>query len=177
MTRWIGLAFGFFFFLSACLGTTPEEQLKDSLGPYYDGDEEHRPGQPCLACHGEGFTPGEEQFVVAGTVYPTPTSPRPDGLGGLAGVLVEITDAQDRTVSVTTNRTGNFMFERGNEGGRGRGRIPFDLVYPLRIRISLGDVEQVMESVTWREGSCATCHSLEGPHESSEPPVYLMEAP
>ncbi len=171
--------FSVFCLASACLGTSPEDSYAESLGEAYDGDELHRPGQPCLACHRDGYDPGDDVFMAAGTVYLTPTSPV-----GQAGVLVEVTDAYDRTATVTTNSVGNFMFEEGedrtgedDEDREGIGRVPFELVFPLRVRISLGDVVQEMESVTWREGSCAHCHSLDGPHEASEPRVYLMEAP
>ena len=54
------------------------------------------PGQNCLACHG---------FTAAGTVYGSATA----GSGsGLAGVTVELTDANQAVVTLTSNAAGNF---------------------------------------------------------------------
>jgi len=165
-----------------CLGTSPQEREKQAQGEYEDGDEFHRPGQPCLVCHSEDFSPGDDVFQVAGTIYLTPTSP-----DGLAGVTVEVTDAAGRVATATTNRVGNFMFKKGDDEGEeredredreerdGKVKLPYRVTYPLTIRVSYLEFEQVMESVSWREGSCAHCHSLDGPHEGSEGRVYLTE--
>ncbi len=161
--------------VGGCIGTTPEDRARDSLPPYYDGDQFHRPGQPCILCHNGGLT-GEGEFMVAGTVYPMANSNSEAGMGG---VVVEVTDAEGNVVRVTSNRKGNFYFEQGGglREGVGQTRVPYQLVYPLQVRLLYGDLIKVMKGVTWREGSCAHCHTLQGPNEASEPPVYLMDPP
>jgi len=64
-----------------------------------EGDERMSPGQNCQACHG---------FPIAGTVYATATA---DSGAGLAGVTVEITDANQTVHSYTTNSAGTFPAE------------------------------------------------------------------
>ena len=103
---WLSLAF-----TAGCIVESPQERDPRVQGDYEDGDEEHRPGQPCLLCHGEGHfpaAPGEDIFAVAGTVYPAIDSDENDGLGN---VEVAITDATGTTYRVQTNDAGNFMLE------------------------------------------------------------------
>ena len=58
--------------LAACVDETHEEQVA-ALGGEAGGVSPgplHRPGQPCLVCHGEAG-PSSHTFVIAGTVYAT----------------------------------------------------------------------------------------------------------
>ena len=77
----------------------------------------------------------------------------------------------------------NFMVEvdDGIEAPRQeeRGRLvsPWTPRYPLQVRIARGDVVAEMESLVWREGSCAGCHALAGPAADREPRVFLEELP
>lgn len=77
---------------AGCL--VPPAQYDDPAvqGEYDDGHVEHRPGQPCLLCHGPGHVPrppGEVRFEVAGTVFAGLSD---DEEQGLAGVEVVLTD-------------------------------------------------------------------------------------
>ncbi|MDH5490828.1 MAG: hypothetical protein OEY14_02530, partial [Myxococcales bacterium] len=155
---------------SACLGSSPEEAAADALGPdpfpgLGEDDDEggptHRPGQPCLVCHGEAYTPGEEIFVLAGTVYL-----REDDALGVPDVQVHVQDAAGHAFSVATNLTGNFMVRRTDRAevrdrGEGEVRIPWDLEYPLDVQIERGPDLQRMRSRIYREGSCSACHQAE----------------
>lgn len=169
--------------LAGCLWQSPEDAERDALGPE-TGPEEgplHRPGQPCLVCHGEGYNPGEAVFDVAGTVYM-----RADDPVGLGGALVTIVDDSGHSLTVTTNRAGNFMVGRGggedeDEGedergdeGEGAVRPSFDLDFPLRVSVTYREHEQVMRSAIHREGSCAACHGVE-PGATSVGKIYLVE--
>lgn len=160
---------------AGCIGTTPEEELADQQGG--DVGEEgptHRPGQRCLACHGEDHAPGGEVFVLAGTVY------REAGdADGLAGAEVEVTSDAGEVIRVTSNRTGNFMVSVGEggdpeDGWLGVARAP---AFPLRVAVRYAGAEETMRNVIHREGSCAACHDRAGKGAASNGPVYLEETP
>lgn len=159
-----------------CIGTSPEEAAENAQGPeiplpFGEDDEgpEHRPGQPCLVCHSDEHNPGEEEFVLAGTVYLRETDPY-----GVEGAEVIVVDDSGRSFTALTNATGNFYVRSGGDGeggDRGEVNIPFDLDFPLSVRIRYGGVEQVMRSRIGREGSCAGCH---GPAKGAESPGRVV---
>ncbi len=159
---------------SACSDPIPEQQIEE-LGPEDPNvppSAEHRPGQPCVLCHG-GSRPGdaEPKLELGGTVYlynpiyycqsrvsvPAPLVPMP-------GVEVVVLDANNQTRVMLTNAAGNFMLEpRGN-----------DLEYPLWVKLRYNGINLAMDSRVFRDGSCATCHGLEyGPDSAG--PVHLLE--
>ena len=99
------------FVFSGCLAGSAQEQEPSVLGPQEseDGDREHRPGQPCLLCHGPDhfpFAPGEEVFLVAGTVYSFVDD---DAEDGLSDVDVKIIDANQREVTVTSKSDADYV--------------------------------------------------------------------
>lgn len=178
LTRWCALVVA--IPAAGCLSDPPQLDDPAVQGNYYDGDEEHRPGQPCLLCHGSDHflrPPGEVRFVVAGTVYPGIADGEDDGL---EGVTVSITDAEDRDFSAVTNEVGNFMVQvdtgssAQDDLGRGWVSIPFDPKFPLRVTISAGADEQEMRTTIHRDGSCAHCHGPE-PGADSVGRVFLFE--
>jgi len=165
--------------LWGCIGQSPEQQAELDLGPEEAGvprGPEHRPGQPCLRCHGEDYTPGNQVFVLAGTVYE-----RPGDAHGAAGVEIEFADASDHSFVARTNRVGNFFIRAGgggaqpSRGGDGSLRLPYEPAFPLRVSVREGDREQSMRGLIWREGSCGHCHGG-GPSASSNGVVFLQEA-
>lgn len=158
--------------LSACSGPV-EEALIESLGPELEGvppSEFHRPGQPCLACHGREVGDGPV-MTVGGTVFATPTDRVP-----VKNVLVRITDATGDTRNATTNCVGNFFIEASD----------WQPVFPLSVNLACPGVPapKSMGTLIQREGSCAGCHtgqaSLDSPGwvycASSMPdPPYLVD--
>ncbi len=79
-----------------------------ALGPEAPGvspGPTHRPGQPCLTCHG-GEGPGGLTFVTAGTVYAYPYGVTPKQ--GVSGGVVHLVDANGSGFDATTNSVGNF---------------------------------------------------------------------
>jgi hypothetical protein len=120
----------------------------------------HRPGQPCLTCHG-GSGPGEPEFSVAGTVYAGADDPRPS-----VGTTVEITDLNGNKFQAETNEAGNFYLETRR----------FGPLFPLRVALRRGDALSPMLSRIGRSGSCADCHVGFG-SRSRMPAVYFREAP
>jgi len=178
LVRW-GLATSLGLALTgACIGTSPEAAREANLGPEQPGVPQgptHRAGQPCLTCHSEQHDPGGEHFLLAGTVYRRAGDPE-----GLEGAEVVVADAAGRRFTARTNRVGTFFVREGGSGeptqrGDGELHVPFRPTYPLRVKVVAGDVEQVMQGLIWREGSCAACHGGE-PSASSNGWIYLEAA-
>ena len=120
----------------------------------------HRPGQPCLVCHG-GLGPGRPDLSVAGTIYRTSADTQ-----ALQGAVVTLTDAQGVIRQVTTNRTGNFLVDAQT----------WQPGYPLRVSVSYRGVSIDMKTHVGRDGSCATCHT-DPAGQASAGHVYLVVDP
>lgn len=134
----------------------------ESLGPEPPGVPPgplHRPGQPCLVCHGEA--PGISVFSVAGTVYKDRAS-----LAPLGEVEIALVDVKGRTFKAKSNCAGNFFIRPAQ----------FEPAYPLWVTLRLGQVTTEMESPIFRAGACATCHSGT-PASDSAGAVVLLEDP
>jgi hypothetical protein len=130
----------------------------DALGPEQGSTgPTHRPGQPCLACHG-GSGPGKQQFAFGGTVY------KEDKEDGFPGVDVQLTDASGAVRHVTTNEVGNFYLSHDD----------WEPIYPVHVSISIQDVKADMGTHIGRDGSCASCH-FEPKGPSSAGHVQLSE--
>lgn len=121
----------------------------------------HRPGQPCLTCHG-GEGPAKVVFSIGGTVY------EDQGGGSPAvGAVVLIEDILGNTCTVTSNSAGNFFLTPDECSPH----------YPTDPAVTSADgtVTQPMLTHIGRDGSCADCHTLTaGP--DSPGPVYLNAA-
>jgi hypothetical protein len=102
----------------------------------------HRPGQPCLTCHG-GSGPGSPQMIVAGTVYAVKDQDQP-----LVGGTVHLTDANGGEIDVETNAVGNFFVPLSS----------WTPTAPIHVSVSLGDQTASMTTHIGHDGSCATCH-------------------
>jgi hypothetical protein len=119
----------------------------------------HRPGQPCLVCHGP-YGPAELQFSVAGTVYAATGESTP-----AVGAIAKIEDSTGASVTADTNAAGNFYILLRD----------FDPAYPILPQVSSpdGGIVQKMMTYVARNGSCGDCHaSLPGP--ASAGPVVLV---
>jgi hypothetical protein len=148
----------------ACVDTTHEDAVQ-ALGPEAPGVPPgplHRPGQPCITCHG-GSGPAKQQFSIGGTVY------KVQGLADPAeGAIVQIEDVAGTFWNATTNAAGNFYVALSD----------FAPHYPTSMQVTSADgmSTQAMASFASRDGSCADCHtSQRGP--TSPGPVYLERAP
>lgn len=134
----------------------------------------HRPGQPCLVCHG-GTGPGSPEFEIAGTIYEYRDVPS----GGVDGVAVRLTDVTGKVVQLTSNRAGNFYLAKDRE----------TLYYPLTVELNdsriLAPPVGVKSMITTigRNGGCAFCHvnnlnSLKPEVKTTHMPhVFLNPAP
>jgi hypothetical protein len=146
--------------LFGCFIDPVHDQQIAALGPEAPGVSPgplHRPGQPCLVCHG-GTGPASHQFSVAGTVYRVQGMPtvQPDA-------IVDLSDSNDAGVAVQTNAAGNFYVTP----------TLYDPHWPMRgIQVSFGNNIAAMISHIGRNGSCADCH-VEPESASSPGSVYL----
>ena len=139
----------------------------------------HRPGQPCLVCHG-GKGPGSPEFEIAGTIYEYRDVPS----GGVDGITVRLTDVTGHLVTCVSNRAGNFYVPKDSEG---------TLYYPLTVelggpdgggdpRIKPSGVKSMITTIG-RNAGCAFCHvnnlnSLKPEVKTTHMPhVFLNEAP
>jgi hypothetical protein len=150
--------------LLSCVDTVHEDAVQ-ALGqedPSVSPGPLHRPGQPCVTCHG-GSGPAKTQFSNAGTVYAQDKSTRPG-----VGALVILEDVTGATTQTTTNSAGNFYFPLS----------AYDPHYPVsvsQVSSADGSQNQGMTTLINRDGSCADCHANpRGP--DSMGPVYLAPA-
>jgi hypothetical protein len=147
-------------FALAAVSCGPDPVHSDAvaaLGPEQDGvapGPTHRPGQPCLTCHG-GSGPADKVFSVAGTIFRAQNEDPPVGIQGAKVVLVDSTGTLPLTDPVT-NEVGNFYIAQSD----------WTPVYPLRVRVDYKAPKSgaypvsPMTSIIGRDGSCAGCHKL-----------------
>lgn len=122
------------------------EDAKVPMGPL------HRPGQPCMACHG-GRGPAKASFSMAGTVFTLP-----DTTVGLSGVVVTLRDSvafadpNGKGFAATTNAAGNFFIHADE----------LTPAYPVHVALTHPGAPKssgkTMFSHVGRDGSCASCH-------------------
>ncbi len=123
----------------------------------------HRPGQPCVLCHGVYYG-ADPQLVIGGTVFRDRQTLMP-----VENAKVVLYDSVGDIYEMTTNCNGNFMREHGE----------LDPQFPLYAEIYcpvygpdgavLTDAQgnpqlkvKAMSSWISRDGSCAGCHTLKG---------------
>jgi hypothetical protein len=144
--------------LLGCNDATHDEEVAALGGedPAVPPGPDHRPGQPCLTCHG-GIGPAKEQFSIGGTVYAV------EGQSGPAtGAAVRVEDINGSIGTAQSNESGNFFITVQE----------WTPTYPILPQVTLGSVTQQMTTHVGRSGSCADCHAAPaGP--TSAGPVYI----
>jgi hypothetical protein len=146
---------------SSCIDPVHSDNVA-ALGPEVSGVREgptHRPGQPCLVCHG-GQGPGSPEFSIAGTVYAVRNKPN-----SLSRATVVLTDAKGVTKTRTTNEVGTFYFEPRE----------WSPAYPVAVELQNAGKVKAMESRIGREGSCAFCHYGADNEATHMPPVFMSD--
>ena len=118
-------------------------------------DGHHNAGMACLQCH-DGNTAGANKFTAAGTIYDKLALA--NGAQGVAGVTIEITDANGTKVSVVT----------ASQGAPGNFWTDQPLVFPLKVRASHCPADRPMtdplaanaNNAAAGDGNCARtgCH-------------------
>lgn len=128
----------------ACSDPVHDREV-EALGPEKAGVHPgplHRPGQPCLTCHG-GQGPASFEISFGGTVYARLGDDAP-----AAGAAVRLLDAKNRTFDIAANCVGNFWVPK-----------TFAATFPVTGAITAGGFSRVMTTQMHRQGSCAACHS------------------
>ena len=108
-----------------------------------------RPGEDCMACHGESggsLPPGERRrhakdWTVAGTVFD-----QANPAAGIEGAEIAITDANGFHFTLTSNEAGNFYVRN-------------DVTLPLNACVSRNGTTVCQQSPV-TSGSCNSCHGL-----------------
>lgn len=154
--------------LVGCDNPVPDARI-ELLGPEDPSvpqSDIHRPGQPCLLCHGV-YKGAEPEMSVAGTVYgyafdtgDSKADPVP-----VKDVIIELSDSFGNTPPTPpkTNCAGNFYLTKDE----------WNPSFPLRVAIRYPvpgdeDGERVsMGTRISREGSCGSCHA--GPPNQGSP--------
>jgi hypothetical protein len=154
----LGAALG----LACCVNETHELAVQ-ALGGEAPGVSRgplHRPGQPCLVCHGVDG-PASKRFVVAGTIYAEQgtTNPAP-------GAQAVIEDINGSVFAATANEAGNFYVTPDE----------WAPTFPAQVQVVQGANNQPMLTHIGRDGSCADCHT-QSPGPDSAGPVYTIAAP
>jgi hypothetical protein len=116
----------------------------------------HRPGQPCLLCHGGGLGDPQE-FSIAGTLFARPTGTKP-----VNRATIELHGADGSTFKLTSNAAGNFYVSPDT----------YEPVFPLEVQVNYQGEVTKMHSLIGRDGSCAGCHS-DPPGADSPGHVYV----
>jgi hypothetical protein len=139
----------------------------------------HRPGQPCVHCHGP-YKGAKPEMALAGTIFAIPTNgtraPVP-----VANAKITITDALGLVNGVqsppatpppkVTNCAGNFFFTTEE----------IKAAFPYEVRIECPEpsdvtkirAERTMRTRIAREGSCNECH--QGVKNQSSPGWVVCE--
>jgi hypothetical protein len=113
-----------------------------------EGSGNMNPGMACNGCH---VSSGGEapRFSIAGTVYPTVHEPDLcNGAPRSAGVQVVITGSDGRTLTLSTNASGNFYSETS-------------VKTPYSAKVVTATGERAMTAMQ-TSGDCNSCHTQAG---------------
>lgn len=113
-----------------------------------DGSQLMHPGMPCIGCH-QTLGKGPESLLIAGTVFPTVREP--NDCAGFQGAEVVVQDAAGRTLTLSTNTAGNFLYEDDAE----------KLSFPIRASVRFQGKERGMKDPV-QSGDCNSCHTQDG---------------
>lgn len=112
------------------------------------GSQSMHPGVACIDCHDKNFGP---TLTIAGTVYPT--AHEPDDCNGVNGtVKIVITDANNKTFTLTANSAGNFYTQS-------------DIAMPFKAKVVSGTKERAM-TASQTTGDCNSCHTVAGTQDA-----------
>lgn len=120
--------------------------LDVALTSRHGGDEGHRAGENCMACH-QAHGPGPGRFSVAGTVYGADGAPSPDATVEL---WTEPAGQGELVLAVEADASGNFYTTAEIDLAEVP-RFPF-------VRAADGVGANLMPFPT-RSGACNVCHA------------------
>lgn len=159
----IALACALLPVLTGC-GNPAIDSLVATLGPEDSKvgvNVNHRPGQPCVACHGPYYG-ASPRMSIAGTVFGNPNATEPTPVQNVRIRLFDTAGTAAR-LSIFSECSGNFFVNYSDDNDTA-------LFFPLAVRIDCPEPENVgkrdndppihlaMQSRVSREGSCNACH-------------------
>lgn len=154
--------------LAGCPNPVQDRKIDELGGECSDVAESefHRPGQPCVLCHGEYERQGPI-MAIGGTIFATKAQATP-----VEGAEILLTDANGTSPPnpVMSNCIGNFFVDADD----------WTPAYPLHAEIICPDPDSpdeprrlVMGTRIARDGSCAGCHfDRPGAHKDSPGWIY-----
>jgi hypothetical protein len=158
--------------LAGCANPVVDDQI-DALGPEVPGvapSEFHRPGQPCVLCHGE-YGGAEPEMSIGGTIFAVPARNARSHPVPVKNATVTLTDTTGDPVTTRTNCVGNFFFEREKYNPS----FPIRAVVEVEVPGTSEKIRKVMATRISRDGSCAGCHQgAQG--ETSPGWVWMVDA-
>ncbi len=102
------------------------------------------PGRACLSCHGG-------RFSFAGTVFPTAHETDMCNGSGVAGASIIVTDATNRSQTITPNSAGNFYSQ-----------IAIKPPYTVKLTYQGRERDMTGLTTTPTNGDCNSCHTMDG---------------
>lgn len=104
------------------------------------------PGADCLRCHTPAGIAGSHPFTVGGTVYRTVSD---DSATGLAKATIELVDSQGKTLTLRSNKAGNFFSTE-------------KLSFPVAVEIQRDGATNraSVKAGPCTSGGCNACHVL-----------------
>lgn len=174
----IALACALLPVLAGC-GNPAIDTITATLGdedPNVRPNKNHRPGQPCLACHGPYYG-ASPRMSVAGTVFASPSAVDPIPVPNVQIRLFD-TNGTAELLQIFSECSGNFYVNYSDEKGQA-------LFFPLAVRIECPEPEDTsasapkpihlsMQSRVSREGSCNACHR--GNRDQGSPGWVICDA-
>jgi hypothetical protein len=169
--------------LGSCVIDPVQDGSIKSLGPDTDlpASEYHRPGQPCLVCHGANG-PAKGRFSIGGTLYYLPDDAKRQPVP-VEGADVLIKDANGADLRVRTNCKGNFFIRYCSKAtcpgyAAGEYTLVAEVTYPFFTSVfnPKDGRGKPMNGHVGRDGSCAGCHR-DPPFYDSPGHVYLYSSP
>ena len=152
--------------LGACFVDPVHDNEVSALGGEQQGvppGPTHRPGQPCLVCHG-GSGPANVQFSAGGTIFESQTGAP---AVPLPGATITLVDTNRSFGTGTTNAVGNFYVLQSD----------WAPTFPVHVdAVAYAGVSTPMLTHIGRDASCATCHyDPAGPETPGH--VFLVNDP
>ncbi len=111
-----------------------------------EGSPQMHPGLSCIDCHSTGEGP---RFLVAGTVYRDYAEN--NDCYGVPDVVVRLTDAKGKVITMTTNAAGNFFLSARNAS----------ITFPFKATLILDGKTRSM-ATPQSSGNCLSCHTSKG---------------
>jgi hypothetical protein len=153
--------------LAGCPNPVQDREIEALGGECSDipESEYHRPGQPCVLCHGQ-YEKDSPRMSIAGTIFATKSSATP-----VEGAEILLTDANGSSPPgpVLTNCIGNFFIE--DDAWTPAFPIHAEIVCP-----NPDDMDEprrlVMGTRISRDGSCAGCH-IDKPGDHLDSPGWI----